>query len=85
MYTGHPFGLVLLLINGILNGTSHFLIIEALRLGEASVVSPYKYSALIWGAMLGFVIWGDMPNLWVIGGGMLIVASGLYLLREELR
>jgi len=74
-----------LLINGILNGTSHFLIIEALRLGEASVVSPYKYSALIWGAMLGFVIWGDMPNLWVIGGGMLIVASGLYLLREELR
>jgi drug/metabolite transporter (DMT)-like permease len=35
--------------------------------------------------MLGFVIWGDMPNLWVIGGGMLIVASGLYLLREELR
>ena len=80
-----PLGWVLLLINGILNGTSHFLIIEALRLGEASVVSPYKYSALIWGAMLGFVIWGDMPNLWVIGGGMLIVASGLYLLREELR
>jgi drug/metabolite transporter (DMT)-like permease len=80
-----PLGWVLLLTNGILNGTSHFLIIEALRLAEASVVSPYKYSALIWGAMLGFVIWGDMPNLWVIGGGMLIVASGLYLLREELR
>ena len=78
-------GWVLLLINGILNGTSHFLIIEALRLGEASVVSPYKYSALIWGAMLGFIIWGDVPNLWVIAGGILIAASGLYLLREELR
>ena len=80
-----PLGWFLLLINGVLNGTSHFLIIEALRLGEASVVSPYKYSALIWGAILGAVIWGDMPDLWTIGGASLIAASGLYLLRNEQR
>ena len=80
-----PLGWGLLLINGILNGTSHFLIIEALRLGEASVVSPYRYSALIWGAILGVVIWGDVPDLWIIGGATLIGASGLYLLRDEHR
>ena len=78
-----PLGWLLLLINGVLNGTSHFLIIEALRLGEASVVSPYRYSALIWGVILGVVIWGDMPDLWIIGGALLIAASGLYLLRNE--
>jgi len=80
-----PLGWLLLLINGVLNGTSHFLIIEALRLGEASVVSPYRYSALIWGVILGVVIWGDMPDLWIIGGALLIAASGLYLLRNEQR
>ena len=78
-----PLGWLLLLINGVLNGVSHFLIIEALRVGEASVVSPYKYSALIWGAILGVVIWGDVPDLWIIGGAIVIAASGLYLLREE--
>ena len=72
-----------MLINGVLNGTSHFLIIEALRLGEASVVSPYRYSALIWGAALGVVIWGDVPDFWIIGGALVIAASGLYLLRDE--
>ncbi len=80
-----PAGWVLLLVNGSLNGAAHFLIIEALRLGEASVVTSYRYSALLWGAILGFVIWGDVPDLWVIGGGVLIVGSGLYLLYQERR
>lgn len=78
-----PVGWALLLVNGILNGAAHFLIIEALRLGEASAIAPYKYTALIWGALFGIVIWGDLPNLWMIVGAALIVISGLYLLREE--
>jgi drug/metabolite transporter (DMT)-like permease len=76
-------GWMLLLINGILNGAAHFLVIEAFRLGEASIVAPYKYSALIWGALLGFIIWGNVPDFWIIGGGALIVVSGLLLLREK--
>ena len=78
-----PVGWALLLVNGILNCAAHLLIIEALRLEEASVVAPYKYSALIWGALLGIVVWGDLPGLWMITGAALIVTSGLYLLREE--
>ena len=78
-----PVGWALLLVNGILNGAAHFLIIEALRLGEASVIAPYKYSALIWGALFGIIIWGDFPDLWMIVGAALIVASGLYLLSQE--
>ncbi len=78
-----PVGWALLLVNGILNGAAHFLIIEALRLGEASVIAPYKYSALIWGALFGIVIWGDIPGLWMIVGAAMIVISGLYLLKQE--
>ena len=78
-----PTGWALLLINGILNGAAHFLIIEALRLGEASAIAPYKYTALIWGALFGFLIWGDFPDMWMISGAVLIVISGLYLLSQE--
>jgi S-adenosylmethionine uptake transporter len=78
-------GWALLLINGILNGGAHFLIIEALRLGEASAVAPYKYTGLIWGVLLGLVVWGDVPSPWVIGGAILIAISGLSLLRNEYR
>jgi drug/metabolite transporter (DMT)-like permease len=78
-----PVGWALLLVNGILNGAAHFLIIEALRLGEASAIAPYKYTALIWGGLLGIFIWGDLPDLWMISGATLVVVSGLYLLRQE--
>ena len=78
-----PIDWAMFLVAGILNCSAHFLIIEALRLGEASVVAPYKYSALIWGALLGIIIWGDPPDLWMITGAALIVTSGLYLLRKE--
>ena len=80
-----PAGWALLFVNGVLNGAAHFLIIEALRFGEASVVTSYRYSALLWGAVLGFVIWGDVPDLWVVAGGVLIAGSGLYLLYQERR
>ncbi len=53
---------LLLLLNGALNAGAHFLIIEALRLGEASLVSPFRYSGLIWATILGLVIWGDFPD-----------------------
>ena len=78
-------GWALFLINGILNGGAHFLMIEALRLGEASAISPYKYTGLIWGVLLGLVVWGDVPSPWVIGGAILIAISGLSLLRNEYR
>jgi S-adenosylmethionine uptake transporter len=78
-------GWALLLINGILLGGAHFLIIEALRLGEASAVVPYKYTGLVWGVLLGLVVWGDVPSPWVIGGAILIAISGLSLLRDAQR
>ena len=78
-------GWALLLINGILNGSAHFLIIEALRLSEASAVVPYKYTGLIWGVLLGLVVWGDVPSPWIIGGAILIAISGLSLLRNTQR
>ena len=75
----------LLALNGALNGGAHFLMIEALRLGEAATVVPFKYSGLVWGLLLGFVVWRHVPDAWMLVGAALVAASGLYLLRLEYR
>ncbi len=75
----------LLALNGALNGGAHFLMIESLRLGEAATVVPFKYSGLVWGLLLGFLVWRHIPDAWMLIGAALVAASGLYLLRLEYR
>lgn len=75
--------LLLFIGNGLVNGCAHFLIIEAYRLGQASVVSPFKYSILIWAALFGYLVWGDVPDVWILIGAVPVVASGLYILHRE--
>jgi len=68
---------------GIFNGTAHFCIIEALRTGEASALAPIRYTALLWAALLGFLVWGEVPELWLLAGAAVIVGSSLYMIRAE--
>jgi drug/metabolite transporter (DMT)-like permease len=70
---------------GIFNGSAHFLIIEALRTGEASVLAPIRYTALLWAAAIGFVVWGELPEPWLWAGAAVIVGSSLYMIRGERR
>jgi drug/metabolite transporter (DMT)-like permease len=70
---------------GVFNAAAHFLMIEALRLGEAAVISPVRYTSLIWAAFLGWFVWGDLPDAWAVAGSAVIVASGIYMLRVEAR
>ena len=77
-------GLVLFALAGILNGLAHYMMIEAHRWAEASILAPFRYSGLIWAVILGFIIWGDIPNTWLLFGSALVIASGLYILKREI-
>ena len=70
---------------GIFNGTAHFCIIEALRTGEASMIAPIRYTALLWAAAIGFVVWGELPDFWLLVGAAVIVGSSLWMIRGERR
>lgn len=72
-------------VAGICNGAAHFFVIEALRVSEASVMAPVRYTSLIWAALLGFVLWGEVPGLWLWVGAAVIVGSSLYMIRAERR
>ena len=68
---------------GVAGGIGQYAVTEAFRVGEASLIAPLEYTALVWGVLLDLTLWGVLPDgvTWV--GAAIIVASGLYLLRRE--
>lgn len=74
---------------GLLAGASvflavgYFLIIQCMRQGEISLTAPFRYSALLFAVVLGYLVWGDVPNLWAWCGIALLVGSGLYVVHHE--
>lgn len=72
------------LLAGALHAGANFLMIEAFRLGAAAMIAPFRYTALLWAVLIGFLVWRDVPDSWVITGGLIIVAGGVLMLRSEL-
>ncbi len=60
------------------------LMIESFRLGAVGLVGPFKYTSLVWAVLLGFLVWGDLPDPWTWVGSALVVGSGLYIWRREM-
>ncbi|MDP2581727.1 DMT family transporter [Shimia thalassica] len=58
-------------------------IVTAMRLGEASVVAPYRYSRLLFSIIIGVVVFGERPDLPTLAGAALIIGSGLYTFLRE--
>jgi len=58
-------------------------ITAAFQKGEASVIAPFEYSALAWGMGLDWLLWQTLPDSIALFGALIIIASGLYLIRKE--
>lgn len=65
--------------------TGYYAVIAATRHAEMSVVVPFRYAGLLWALVLGFVIWGDVPNPLAWAGIVLLLASGLYMIHQQRR
>ena len=62
---------------------AYFLLIQAMRAGDMSVVAPFRYSGLIFALLIGYVVWGEVPNLLTWLGIVLLVGAGLAILQSE--
>jgi drug/metabolite transporter (DMT)-like permease len=78
-----PEDLWLILGLGIAGTLGQYCITEAFRRGEASLIAPLEYTALLWGVLLDFSVWHVLPDGMTWLGAAIIVLSGLYLLRRE--
>ncbi len=82
MPTGPDFALMA--IAGLFAGFGHHFMIEAFRHAEAVMVSPFRYLMIVWAILLGYFIWGDLPDAYVIAGIVLVILSGLYIFHREI-
>ena len=75
-----PFDLFLLACCGPIAAAGTVLLSHAYRIAEANYVAPFEYSALIWAASWGFVVFNEVPDIYTYAGAALIVGAGLYML-----
>jgi drug/metabolite transporter (DMT)-like permease len=68
-----------------LGASGHYLLIRALQLTPASVLQPYSYTILIWATVVGFLVFGNLPDLLTVIGAVVITASGIYTFARERR
>jgi drug/metabolite transporter (DMT)-like permease len=60
-------------------------VVIAFRDVEVSVVSPFRYSAVVWATLYGYLLWNEQPNGLALIGTALIVLAGLYAMQQEAR
>src|ERR1700733_7909877 len=83
--TPTPFDFLLFFSIGLIGGVSQYWTTIALPHAPAPAGAPFNYTALIWGSIIGLVVWGDWPTPPIIIGAAIVTLTGLYLLRSESR
>jgi drug/metabolite transporter (DMT)-like permease len=68
---------------GVFGALGQYLLTDAFRSAPPSVVAPFEYTALLWGILIDWVVWGVLPLPRVYLGGGIVIASGLYLIWHE--
>jgi drug/metabolite transporter (DMT)-like permease len=76
-------GIALLALAAVLLLIGYQCVIMALRSGDISAVAPFRYSALLWAMLLGYLVFGDVPDAMMMTGASIIVLSGLYAFYRE--
>lgn len=80
-----PADLALFVSMGAIGTLGMALITQGYRFAPAAVIAPFDYSSMLWAIILGWLIWGDLPDLHVWAGASILIASGLYIFHRETR
>ncbi|TCS09065.1 DMT family transporter [Rhizobium sp. BK418] len=72
-----------LLLASVLVLVGYQSVIVAMRTGEISFVAPFRYTSLIFSALLGFFFFAEVPDFWTLVGAAIVIASGLYTFYRE--
>jgi drug/metabolite transporter (DMT)-like permease len=72
-----------LVLIGIAGGAAHSCIIASHVFAPASTVAPFMYSQIFWALGFGYLFFGALPDQFTVIGGMIVIASGIYLLRRQ--
>jgi len=87
-FTWQPLDLhqgAILLVVGVAALGAHFLYINGVRRVAVGAMAPVVFFSLIWSALLGYLIWGDVPSHSLMEGGACILLAGLVVVAVQWR
>jgi drug/metabolite transporter (DMT)-like permease len=73
----------LMALGGIFFATAQRFLIKSAQLAPVAIVGTAAFLQLVYGAVLGFLVFGDVPSLWIYVGGALVIAANMYLLYTQ--
>lgn len=76
-------GWVLITAAGLFSVIAWIGYIKGYRGSSPAILAPFEYSAVVAGAIAGFLIWDEVPDRWVLVGALIIISSGLYVVYRE--
>ena len=59
--------------------------VMTMRVGDIGFISPFRYTILIWAMILGFIVFGDVPDTLTLVGSVIVVLTGIYAFQRERR
>lgn len=74
---------LLLIAAGFCGGLAQILMTAAYRHAEVSVVAPFEYTSMILAIVVGYVVFGDVPTAYMLIGGLIVVAAGIFIIFRE--
>lgn len=57
--------------------------VTAMRHGDIGLVAPFRYTSLLWAIVLGYAIFGNLPDGWTLIGAAIVVGAGIFMLMRE--
>lgn len=72
-----------LILAGIAGGVGQITLTLSYRYAPAAVVAPFDYTSILWAAGLGYLIWDERPTTALMVGGLIVIASGFYIVKRE--
>jgi len=68
---------------GAIAGCAFMLLVQAYHLAEAGLIAPFQYSQMLYGLLVGFLLFGDVPEVTTVLGAAVVAASGVYVFHRE--
>ncbi len=78
-----PTALAMLIGAGVFGGIAQILMTESFRHADMSLIAPFEYTSLIFSVMIGYWIFGDLVSWQTLVGGVIVVASGVFIIVRE--
>lgn len=66
-----------------MGGLGYYMLVEATRAGDVSVITPFRYSRLLFALAIGFIVFHERPDALTLIGAAVIIGSGVYAFARE--